>query len=323
MRRRAARALRTARPRRAVTRLAIAVAGGPALDNNVTDGAYSWTTAAELLQDAGVSWKCYQQLYSTNTAGTQPTNVATLSSLLNNYGTNVLCFFEQFVNAPQNVPFGLYQNACFGSTLFGSPNGNGLGGQNPALTNPYAGAPFDLTTNFEEDCYNGTLPTVSWIFPPSTLSEHPAYLPAAGAQFVASKIAAVAALASPGGTPGGGLNVGAGFRVPCIIISPWTVGGYVCSDAFDHTSVLRLLETVTGITVSDISAWRRGTFGDLTSAFQSAATSPAPSIPDSSYSATSAELSYQEGQSSLGLPPFPARDQTPPAQRPGSRPSIG
>src|SRR5580658_3306074 len=57
---------------------------GPALDNSITNGTYSWPTMAEFLQNNGVSWKCYQQLYSTNTAGTQPTTVATLSSLLNN-----------------------------------------------------------------------------------------------------------------------------------------------------------------------------------------------------------------------------------------------
>ena len=46
---------------------------------------------------------------------------------------------------------------------------------------------------FEEDCANGTLPTVSWLFPTSVASEHPSFLPAAGAQFVASKIEALAA----------------------------------------------------------------------------------------------------------------------------------
>ena len=59
-------------------------------------------------------------------------------------------------------------------------------------------------------------------------------------------------LQSPGGTPGGGLSVGGGFRVPCIVVSPWTVGGYVCSEPFDHTSVLQFVEKVTGITETNI-----------------------------------------------------------------------
>jgi hypothetical protein len=46
---------------------------------------------------------------------------------------------------------------------------------------------------FELDAMNDNLPTVSWLFPTSTQSEHPDYLPAAGAAFVASKIDAIAA----------------------------------------------------------------------------------------------------------------------------------
>jgi phospholipase C len=117
--------------------------GGPALDNNVTNGTYTWRTYAENLTDAGVSWKCYQ--------GTD------------NYGTNVLEFMKQYQDAPTTSP--LYQNAM--------------------VTQPYG--------QFEIDAINDNLPTVSWIFPTSTQSEHPAYLPAAGAAFVASKIDAIAA----------------------------------------------------------------------------------------------------------------------------------
>jgi phospholipase C len=42
--------------------------GGPALDNNITNGAYTWKTYAESLDEAGVSWKCYQGAdnYGTN-----------------------------------------------------------------------------------------------------------------------------------------------------------------------------------------------------------------------------------------------------------------
>jgi phospholipase C len=42
------------------------------------------------------------------------------------------------------------------------------------------------------------------------------------------------------------LPIGGGFRVPCLIVSPWTAGGYVCSENFDHTSVLQFLERFTG-----------------------------------------------------------------------------
>ena len=61
--------------------------------------------------------------------------------------------------------------------------------------------------------------------------------------------------------------IGLGFRVPTIVISPFSRGGFVCSDLFDHTSVLRFLETLFGAEVPNLLAWRRANVGDLTSAF--------------------------------------------------------
>lgn len=79
--------------------------------------------------------------------------------------------------------------------------------------------------------------------------------------------------------------VGLGYRVPLVVASPWSRGGYVCSQVFDHTSVLRLMEDVlshrSGKTVreSNISPWRRSMCGDLSSAFRPASETPTPAIP--------------------------------------------
>jgi phospholipase C len=68
--------------------------------------------------------------------------------------------------------------------------------------------------------------------------------------------------------------MGLGFRVPLVIASPWSRGGYVCSQVSDHTSVLQLLEnvlshkTVRPIRETNISDWRRTVCGDLSSVFQ-------------------------------------------------------
>jgi phospholipase C len=70
-----------------------------------------------------------------------------------------------------------------------------------------------------------------------------------------------------GGSPAITGPIGLGFRVPMLIISPFSRGGFVSSDLFDHTSVLRFLETLFGAEVPNLSAWRRATVGDLTSAF--------------------------------------------------------
>jgi phospholipase C len=58
--------------------------------------------------------------------------------------------------------------------------------------------------------------------------------------------------------------VGLGFRVPCLVVSPFSRGGYLSSETFDHTSTLRLLETLFGVPVPNLSAWRRSVTGDLT-----------------------------------------------------------
>lgn len=60
---------------------------------------------------------------------------------------------------------------------------------------------------------------------------------------------------------------GLGARVPLYVISPWSRGGWVNSQVFDHTSVGQFLEKRFGITVPGISPWHRAVSGDLTSAF--------------------------------------------------------
>jgi phospholipase C len=60
---------------------------------------------------------------------------------------------------------------------------------------------------------------------------------------------------------------GLGMRVPLYVISPWSKGGHVASEVFDHTSILRFLEARFGVREPNISAWRRAVCGDLTSCF--------------------------------------------------------
>ena len=68
--------------------------------------------------------------------------------------------------------------------------------------------------------------------------------------------------------------IGLGYRVPLVIASPWSRGGCVCSQVFDHTSILQFLEKFlsakAGRTIreTNISEWRRTVCGDLTSVFR-------------------------------------------------------
>ncbi|MRG48260.1 phospholipase C, phosphocholine-specific [Chitinophaga sp. SYP-B3965] len=67
--------------------------------------------------------------------------------------------------------------------------------------------------------------------------------------------------------------IGLGFRVPLLIASPWSRGGKVNSQVFDHTSTLQFLEEFVNkkfskkIHLDNISQWRRTICGNLTSAF--------------------------------------------------------
>jgi len=285
------------------------LAGGPSLSTSGPPNQFSWTTYPKRLSDAGVSWRIYRQPGSLT-------------------GSAAISKFTEFAQAKPGDP--LFD---FGNTV--QPLGQ-----------------------FEYDCLTDSLPTVSWILPPSGFDEHPNATPAAGATFVAGKIDAIAANPDvwattvfilsydendglfdhvvpptpPPGTPdefvfktsntgvvGGGFPVGLGFRVPCIIVSPWTIGGYVNSEVSDHTSQLKFLERITGVQETNISDWRRSTVGDLTSAFRfEQDIRPAPQLPDT----VGANNLAQFETSQLPLPPFPGAVQSMPAQEKGNRPHV-
>jgi len=76
---------------------------------------------------------------------------------------------------------------------------------------------------------------------------------------------------------------GLGARVPLYVVSPWSKGGWVNSQVFDHTSAAMFLERRFGINVTSISPWHRAISGDLTSAFDFATPNDGlPSLPDAS-----------------------------------------
>jgi phospholipase C len=260
------------------------------LANGAPDNGFGWTTYAERLERAGVSWKVYQQE--------------------DNYDCNVLEAFRVF------------RQSSKGSSLYARGMLRGPEGQ------------------FEYDAFHDKLPAVSWIIPTSFQSEHPDYIPADGAAFVASKIDAIASNPDvwaktlfvlnydendglfdhvpppfpPDGTPReflNGLPFGAGFRVPCILVSPWTTGGRICTERFDHTSVLQLLETFTGVREPNISDWRRRTFANLASAIQfGGRKSESPSLPDT----TGALILAKYESTHLPNPVLPSGNQELPNQ---------
>jgi len=273
--------------------------GGPIIANHTTPPrGYRWTTYPERLEQAGVSWKVYIEI--------------------DDYDLNVLEQFDQYRRAP----------------LDSALHRNGI------ATCPIG--------QFENDAGEGRLPAVSWIIPNAAACEHPDYRPADGAKFIADRINAIAANPQiwartvfiisydendglfdhvvpplpPEGEPRefvGGEPIGGGYRVPCIIVSPWTVGGWVATEHFDHTSCLRFLEWFTGVREPNISAWRRHTFGDLTSALR---LDQPPSTQPVQFPGVEAQVARANLTDLLPQPVIPASPQIQPVQAPGTKPQI-
>src|SRR5437764_242228 len=138
------------------------------------------------------------------------------------------------------------------------------------------------------------------------------------------------AYAPPAAADGIAGPIGLGFRVPMLVISPFSRGGFVSSDTFDHTSILRFLETRFGAEVPNLSAWRRQTAGDLTTAFNfariddSVPTLPQPSRTDprvvASDCPTNAPISFADENAPV-VQTYPVTvNSSAPAQEPGSAP---
>src|SRR5690242_17822960 len=101
-----------------------------------------------------------------------------------------------------------------------------------------------------------------------------------------------------------------------IVISPWSKGGWVNSEVFDHTSLIRFLETRFGVLEPNITPWRRAVAGNLTSAFNFATPNDAiVALPDtSSYAPT-------DQNRRPDYVPKPPNNQALPQQEPGTRPA--
>ncbi len=93
------------------------------------------------------------------------------------------------------------------------------------------------------------------------------------------------------------------------MISPWSRGGWIDSQVYDHTSVLRLLERRFGVAASGLTPWRRAVCGDLVDAFDFRQADTRPffaSLPDVSAAAARAAALHEHA-----LPPLPATAQAP------------
>jgi phospholipase C len=107
-----------------------------------------------------------------------------------------------------------------------------------------------------------------------------------------------------------------------LVVSPFSRGGFVSSERFDHTSMLRFLETRFGVEVPNLSTWRRGVTGDLTSTLDLSAP-PAlgvPSLPTTAEADAVVQRECPANEIATPVPsyPLPHRQELP-TQEPGTR----
>jgi len=252
--------------------------GGPAIDN-INDNldkapGYSWTTYPERLEAAGVSWQIYQDMND-------------------NYSNNPVEGFTNYRNAhylrpPTDAQRSLKARALTTRSLADltedvmndrlpkiswiiAPKKYS---EHPKPSSPVWGAAYTeevlaaLTSNAqvwsktvlflmfdENDGYFDHMP------PPA--------IPSRNADGTDAGLSTVSTLGERNELkdPYRGSPFGMGWRVPMYVVSPWSKGGWVNSQVFDHTSVIRFLERRFGVMEPNISAWRRAVSGDLTSCF--------------------------------------------------------
>ncbi|MDG9689472.1 phospholipase C, phosphocholine-specific [Streptomyces sp. DH17] len=258
--------------------------GGPVLGND--ELGYDWTTYPERLEEAGISWKIYQDIGDGLDAAGSWGWID--DAYRGNYGDNSLLYFNRYRNAKPGDPW--YDKARTGTDV---KNGDGY---------------FD---RLRADVKADRLPKISWIAAPEAFSEHSNWPSNYGAWYISQVLDALTSnpavwaktalfitydendgffdhlvpplppksAAQGRSTVDVSLDVyeggakhregfyGLGPRVPMLVVSPWSKGGFVCSETFDHTSVIRFMERRFGVREPNISPWRRAICGDLTSAF--------------------------------------------------------
>jgi phospholipase C len=312
--------------------------GGPVVDN--AQAGYGWSTYPEALQKSGVSWKIYQDigngLHSSGKWG------ETDDAYVGNYGDNALLYFHQYQNASPGDP--LYEKARTGTNISAGgslfdvlqkdvqaddlPQVSWIIAPEAYTEHPnwppnygawYVSKILDALTSNPEVwsrtafflMYDENDGFFDHMIPPTP--------PQSRAQGLSTVDTVNEFYRGSAQYPGG--PYGLGVRVPMLVISPWSKGGWVNSEVFDHTSLIRFIERrfarqYPGLRNDHITPWRRAVAGDLTSAFNfskpNGASAPLPS--------TAAYAPPDSGRHPDHVPDLPA-EQALPEQEPGIRPA--
>ena len=267
--------------------------GGPVITN--AEAGYDWSTYPERLQRAGISWKVYQDVgLGLDAAGFWGW---TDDAYIGNYGDNSLLYFHQYQFAADGTP--LAERARTGTNILAHDREPGRlmdllredvrRNRLPQVSWIVAPEAYSEHPNWEPDFGSWYVSQVIDILAsnPDVWSKMALFItydeeggffdhmvpptpPRSGAEgrsTVATTNEIFAGDASHSAGP-----YGLGVRVPMVVVSPWSRGGWVNSQLFDHTSLIRFLEARfahhhENLIESNITPWRRAVVGDLTTAF--------------------------------------------------------
>ena len=305
--------------------------GGPIIDNNdIVDDRklppFTWTTYPERLEAAGVTWQIYQQGLD-------------FDEQEGNFGTNILANFRQYLDAPAGSP--LHARAMSVRRIEALAEDVKTGrlpqvswilppaafSEHPHFTPAYGAAYtariLDALTA-DPEVWSKTVLLIMYdendglfdhVVPPQPPTP---VLPGKSTVATAGEIHDVI---NPAHLPlyaADQLPYGLGPRVPMTVVSPWSKGGFVCSQVFDHTSVIRFIKARFGVGEPNITPWRRAVCGDLTSAFDFATPDVGlPALPD-----TTGYRAMADQQCRIPTPPtVPVGASGIAPQEPGTKPA--
>ncbi len=313
--------------------------GGPVVDN--AEAGYDWGTYPQRMLAAGITWKIYQDIGLGLTAAQEWGY--TSNAYIGNYGDNSLLYFTTYQNAKPGSP--LYERALQGTnvnvsgTLFDQlladvandtlPQVSWIVAPEAYCEHPnfpanygayYVSQVIDALTSNPDVwsrtvlllCYDENDGFFDHMVPPTP--------PQSRAQGLST--VPVTEEIYPGNSENTAGPYGLGARVPMLVISPWSRGGYVNSQVFDHTSIIRFIEARFGpanplLVEHNISLWRRTVSGDLTSCFNFAT----PNAAAVSLPSTTAYIPPNQVSSNPSYVPLPPAVQSMPGQEPGTRPA--
>ena len=275
---------------------------GPVVNND--EQGYSWMTYPERLTNANISWKVYQDVGLGLNGGTADYGF-TSNPYIGNFGDTSLLWFKQYQNAVPGSA--LYQAARTGTNIFngGGYNGGTFNGQSGSPLGFFTNLQNDVLNNSLPQVSWIVAPQAYCEHPAYPANWGAWYVQNVLAALTANQAVwgstvfiidfdendgffdHLVAPTPPQNTAQGMSTVstvnelypgiasssfqahpyGLGARVPMLIVSPWSKGGWVCSQTFDHTSVIQFIETCFGVVEPQITPWRRTVCGDLTSAF--------------------------------------------------------